>query len=434
MPTPDFSSYPAVRDFLFGLRNTGMKYGIERMARFVELLGHPQARFPSVHVAGTNGKGSVCAMLETIYRRAGLSTGLYTSPHLVRQGERIQIDRAIYTEAQIVEAMRRIYPAAAQMAASDPEAHPSFFEFMTAMAFDAFAEARVDVALVEVGLGGRLDATNVLTPRLSIITSISLDHTDILGDTIEQIAREKAGIVKPGVPVLIGRLPEAAEAVVRAIAAERGAPLHRVEDRFGRATADYPETNLRGEHQRWNAGVALRATELLAEQFPVEAETVRMALQEVDWPGRWQVLEASGRKIVLDAAHNPEGAQMLDKSLRKLVAEEGRRPLIVAGVLGRERAQHLMPVLAEHAREIYLIKSQQPRASSFDELKAELPEPARARAQSAQAEALFGAASTSLGQPGDTIVVTGSLYLIGEVCSRLSGIDPNTGASLQDTP
>ena len=189
-------NYGRIRDYLYSLKHKGSKYGIDRMRLFAEQLGQPQLKFPCIHVAGTNGKGSTCSMLEAIYRANGYKTGLYSSPHLIRQGERVQVNREILDEADIVAYTERLRPIADALGAADADDHPSFFEFMTAMAFLRFAEAEVDIALIETGLGGRLDATNVVDPELSIITSISLDHVEQLGDTLTAIASEKAGIIK----------------------------------------------------------------------------------------------------------------------------------------------------------------------------------------------------------------------------------------------
>ena len=186
--------FQETRDYLFALRNAGSKYGIDRMRRLVEALGHPERRFPVIHVAGTNGKGSVCAMLEALYRSNGYKTGFFCSPHLVHLGERAQVNRQILSESGIIEYTRQLRPIAAAIASEDPDLHPSFFEFIAAMAFQRFASEQVDIACVETGLGGRLDATNVVDPELAIITTVSLDHTELLGDN-RRIAREKAGIL-----------------------------------------------------------------------------------------------------------------------------------------------------------------------------------------------------------------------------------------------
>ncbi|HVT74512.1 MAG TPA: folylpolyglutamate synthase/dihydrofolate synthase family protein [Lacunisphaera sp.] len=428
------ADYAATADYLYSLKAGGVKFGIDRMRRLAAALGHPERSQPVIHVAGTNGKGSVSAMLEAIFRQAGWRTGLYTSPHLVKLGERVQVDRRLLTEAEITAYAAELRPVAAAIAAQHPDEHPSFFEFMTAMAFLQFQRRQVDIAIVEVGMGGRLDATNVVEPEISIITSIGLDHCAELGGTLALIAREKAGIIKPGRPVVMGRLPPEAEEVVRAIAAERAAPLHAVRDAFGPAGPDgYPVTNLEGEYQRWNAATATLAARLMPARWRLRDRTVADALQRVDWPGRWQHLHVGGREVILDASHNPEGAQVLDEQLRRLTARAGRAPVIVAGALGEFRARALLEVVLRHGREVHLATPRQARACSFEELLALVPEADRPRVRRAAVETIFPDAYTcSLGAPGDTVVVTGSIYLLGEVLERL---EPRRGAGegrLQD--
>ena len=196
--TVPFAAYSAVQEYLFGLKARGLKFGIDRMRVLVKALGHPERRYPVIHVAGTNGKGSVSALLDAILHAAGWRTGLYTSPHLVKLGERVQVDRQRLTEAEIIAYVNELRPAADDPTLFSAADHPSFFEFMTAMAFLQFARRQVDAAVVEVGLGGRLDATNVVQPEVAAITSIGFDHCDMLGDRLESIAAEKAGIIKPG--------------------------------------------------------------------------------------------------------------------------------------------------------------------------------------------------------------------------------------------
>ena len=425
-PPLSAGAYAEAVEYLYALRDRGSKYGIERMRRFVAALGHPERSFPCIHVAGTNGKGSVCAMLEALYRKNGYTTGLYTSPHLLHLGERVQVNRSPLPESEILRHTRRLKPIAAELGGADPADHPSFFEFMTAMAFLRFAETPVAIALLETGLGGRLDATNVVDPELAVITSVSLDHTELLGDTLAKIAAEKAGILKPGKPVLLGRLPPEAEETVRAIAAKRHCPVHAVGDRF--SPDALPATNLGGGFQRWNAAIATYATELLADRFPV-AQTD--ALREVDWAGRWQHLRLADRTVILDATHNPEGCAALDANLRDLADETGRAPIIYAGTLGEERGRSLMRVLARHARELHFAEPAQPRACPAAFLESCLPAghtlPVR---HTTVAEAFPGPDTCALGEPGDIVVVTGSIYLLGEVLGQLRGI-PGTG-TLQD--
>lgn len=420
-------TYPQVRDYLYALKNRGSKFGIDRMQRLVAELGHPERRFPVIHVAGTNGKGSVCAMLEALYRSNGYRTGLYTSPHLVHLGERVQVDREMLSEEGIGRYLEQLRPAAEALDAEDPELHPTFFEFMTAMAFCRFAAEAVDIALIETGLGGRLDATNVVDPELSIITSISFDHMEQLGDTLAKIAGEKAGIIKPGKPVLMGCLPEEAEAVIRAVAAERGSPCYEVRERFD--TDALPETNLAGGFQRWNAAVAVYATELLGARFPVESTA---ALGAIDWAGRWQKLSVEGRTVVLDATHNPEGCEALRENLARLVAATGAKPIIVAGTLGEERGRSLMATVAPFARELYLVQPDQDRALAPEAIERFLPEARDFVVRASSVGALFQpGALAEFSRSGDVIVVTGSIYLIGEVLEQMRG-GSESGSDLQD--
>lgn len=431
LPRP--TDYASVKEYLYALKAGGVKFGIDRMRHFAEALGHPERSYPVIHVAGTNGKGSVAAMLESMLRTAGHRTGLYTSPHLVKLGERVQVDRQLLTEAEIVAYTAELKPVADKICAHAPDEQPTFFEFMTAMAFLQFQRKRVDVALVEVGMGGRLDATNVVEPEVSVITSIGLDHCAELGDTFAKIAAEKAGIIKPGRPVVIGRLPPEAEEVVRRIAAAQGAPVHSVREQFGDSLADYPVTNVEGDYQRWNAATATLAVRLLPGGLRPADEAITRGLQRVSWPGRWQRTTIGGRKLILDASHNPEGAQVLEQNLQRLVAADGRKPVIVAGALGESRARALLEVVLRYAREVHLVIPQQARATPFEEMLALVPADARPLVRRGAVDALFpDAFHCTAGEPDETVVVTGSIYLLGEVMER---IEPGRGAgegSLQD--
>lgn len=429
-PFPDYAS---VTEYLYALKAGGVKYGIDRMWRLAAALGHPERSYPVIHVAGTNGKGSVSAMLDAILHAARWRTGLYTSPHLVKLGERVQVDRRLLTEAEIVAYANELRPVATQAAADAADEHATFFEFMTAMAFLQFQRKQVDIAIVEVGLGGRLDATNVVQPEVTVITSIGLDHIAELGGTIGLIAREKAGIIKPGRPVVFGRLPPEAEAVVREVAAATGAPVHSVREVFGEDLSGYPATNLDGDYQRWNAATATLVARLLPAKWKLTPETVTRGLQQVNWPGRWQSTTLGGRPLILDASHNPEGAAVLERNLQQLVAATGRKPVIIAGALGEFRARALLDVVCRFAQEVHLVTPHQARASSFGELIALVPPDKRALVHRGTLEQIFPDARTcAVGRPGDTVVVTGSIYLLGEVLER---IEPGRGAGegkLQD--
>jgi dihydrofolate synthase / folylpolyglutamate synthase len=425
--------YPAAKRYLFGLKHHGAKFGIDRMRLLSERLGHPERKYPVIHVAGTNGKGSVSAMVEAALRRAGLKVGLFTSPHLVRQGERIQVNREILHEDQILAYANELKPIAEELGRGHPDDHPSFFEFMTGMAFLHFARERVDAAVIEVGLGGRLDATNVVEPAVAAITSIGMDHCEMLGDTLAKIAAEKGGIIKPGCPVVIGLLPAEANAEIERIARERGATALRVEDVFGRDPQGMPQTNLEGNYQRTNAATAVLVCRTLAKRFPaLTEEVVREALLQVDWAGRWQRMKVGERLLVLDASHNPDGAKCLEENLVRLEAETGRKPQIVAGTLGAFRAEALMPTVARYASAIHLVVPKQPRACSFEELEAALPKGLAGPVNRATVEAIFPRPGICSLLGDDPVVITGSIYLLGECLERLLHHEPINQGILQD--
>lgn len=433
-PEPGPAGYPAVQDYLFSLKSVGVKFGIDRMRTFAAALGNPERKVPCIHVAGTNGKGSVSAMLESILRAAGQRTGLYTSPHLVRLGERVQVDRRLLLEREIMDYVAELAPISDEIAARcGQDERPSFFEFMTAMAFQQFARQKCTWSVIEVGMGGRLDATNIVTPEVAVITSIGMDHCEFLGNTLSEIAGEKAGIIKPGRPVVIGRLPAEAEARVRQVATNVGAQVHSVREAYGDDVDRYPTTNLEGDYQRWNAATATLVAGLLPKEVGVGPQVVAQGLNAVSWPGRWQRMVLGGRLAILDASHNPEGASVLDTNLKRLHGETGKKPVAIVGALGSLRAGALLEVLSRHCRELHLVVPHQARASSFEQLESFITPDFRGAVRRAQVEELFpGPGICRAGGPDDVIVVTGSIYLLGEVLAR---IEPERGGGegrLQD--
>ncbi len=435
MPTAYFNNYPEAKSYLYSLRYHGAKYGIERMQLLAETLGHPEHQFPIIHVAGTNGKGSTCAMLESIYRNAGLKTGLFTSPHLVFQGERIQINRSILSHDEILHYTNELKEIADALAKVNPDDHPSFFEFMTAMAFLHFNREAVEIGIFETGLGGRLDSTNVVHPEITVITSISLDHINILGDTIEKIAGEKAGIIKANRPVVIGLLPDEAEKVIREIARQRSAAVYSIRERFSSEARGYPQTNLYGAYQRYNAATATLVCELLRKKFPISNDLIEKGLQKVEWAGRWERHQVDSKTIILDSSHNPEGAEILADNLENLVQETGCKPIILAGTLGEFRAEVLMPVVARYAREIVLLRPSQPRACTFEILEKYIPKDYEGKIRRAEVKDIFPfPGNCAEGDEGDTLVVTGTIYLIGEIIEALHYELPVEEQSLQDLP
>ncbi|PTX92688.1 folylpolyglutamate synthase/dihydrofolate synthase family protein [Opitutus sp. ER46] len=435
MSTPEPPLDADTRRYLHGLKQRGVALGLERMQAFLAAAGGLPRDLPMIHVAGTNGKGSVAAMLEAILRHAGWHTGLYTSPHLVRLGERVQVDRRPLGAAELARLVDELRPTVdALVAPGGVSAGPSYFEFMTGLALRHFAQARCDIALVEVGMGGRLDATNLVMPEVSVITSIGLDHCDFLGTTLAAIAREKAGIIKPGRPVVIGRLPAEAEEAVRLVARAQGAPVGSVAAEFGPDLATYPTTNLPGNYQRVNAATATLAARQLPARWRLTPEVIAAALLQVDWPGRWQTLQVGGRRVLIDTSHNAEGAQVLDANLAELRRETGHRPVVVTGVLGAARARPLLEVLGRHASALHLVVPAQSRACGFEALEALLPAEWRGRAVRDEIARIFPAPGLCLsGVPLEVpLVVTGSIYLAGEVLARL---EPQRGpleSDLQD--
>ena len=414
--------------YLLELNRGGAKFGIDRMQAFAALLGHPERAYPIIHVAGTNGKGSTCALLESVYRQAGYRTGMFTSPHLVYIGERFQINGdPVGRErlAQLVDAHR----VAVGRFDSEGFGRLTYFEFMTGVAFSYFKEEAVDLSIIEVGLGGRLDSTNIITPSVAVITSIGMDHCEQLGYTIESIAREKAGIIKQGVPLVIGELPEAAEVVIRGIAKELKAPVYSICERF--KGGSYPSVGLKAPYQEKNAAVAQLVTEVLGSAFPVTKRACARGLASVSCPGRWQEISLPGERVlILESAHNEEGAQMLMESLERLRRERQDLTLAVLfGCLGSSRAEALLRVIARYAEKLILVEPSQPRAVPVKTLKSLIP-------SEFTGEVIEGALDDLLSDSGrvvgEVLLVTGSIYLVGEVLASLSGGDALSGLELQD--
>lgn len=394
------------------------------MERLCLHLGKPEKSFPCVHVAGTNGKGSVCSMLDAIYRANGYKVGLFSSPHLVELGERIRVNGKITPMPEITRRVAELKPVAERMEDEEPGMHPTFFEFMTAVAFLKFKEEKVDLAILETGLGGRLDSTNVVNPELSIITTVSKDHCDLLGNEIEAIAGEKAGIVKKGRPVLTGWLKPKANHVVERIAHEKGAPFCTLAAR-DESKEPLPETNLVGVYQKKNAALAIRATEILEENFPVDSGKAYSALTEVRLKGRWQVL-AGKPKIILDACHNEEAAKALRGNLLAL----GEEVEVWLGSLEENRAREVVAAVLPFASGFRLFEPSQPRACSISLLRGLIPKDFG----NMVAEGVITRIEEYLDETPEnqTILVTGSIYLIGEYLSITSEASTKDQSGFQD--
>jgi dihydrofolate synthase/folylpolyglutamate synthase len=403
--------YREAIQFLYGLRTFGLKLGLETTQRLAALAGNPHDRLAFIHVAGTNGKGSTCAMLEAIYRAAGLRVGLYTSPHLLSFAERIQVNRNCIARedvARLVAALRDWIETPGHF-----ESPPSFFEVVTVMALKYFVDQRCDLVIWETGLGGRLDATNIVTPLASVITNVQLDHQQWLGDTIPQIAREKAGIIKPGVPIITGAEGEALE-VVRETARLAPAPLHVVTLAEAAALSD-GQISLAGQHQKQNAALAARTVQELQPRIPVPERALREGLAETQWAGRWQsVTRDNGQTIILDGAHNPAGAEMLAQVWRSELF--GKRAALILGMMRDKDCAALCEILAPLASILFIT----PLASERSADPETLAEFCRKANRAAPAVVCRDAADALNRSSGERMVIAaGSLYLVGEMLELL---------------
>jgi dihydrofolate synthase/folylpolyglutamate synthase len=422
---------PDPLEYLFGLEQFGMKFGLENIRTILTALDRPEQSFRAVHIAGTNGKGSVTAMVESGLRAAGHRTGRYTSPHLIELRERFAINGIPVPQPHLLAAIDRVRQQIETLIASGRlTAHPTFFEVTTAVAFELFREGGVEVAVCEVGLGGRLDATNVLSPVVCAITSIAMDHEQYLGSTLAAIAAEKAGIIKTGVPVVIGALPDDAESVIRRVARDRGAPLIDSQSvavspigapggptrRIHSVRRDYGEVrlNLAGEHQIGNSKVAIAVLEALdTAGITVPVEAVSRGLGHVSWPGRLERIElGDGRSALLDAAHNPDGARALATFLQTDVP----RPLVFAAMRDKD-ARGILRELAPHVSRLVITRASSHRSAE----PAALADVARQVAPelTITVEASPEAALAAAWHADAQIVIAGSIFLLGDVMKML---------------
>lgn len=400
--------------YLFSLEQFGIKFGLDNIRTLLARLGDPQRAFKAIHIAGTNGKGSVTAMVDTVLRRAGHTSARFTSPHLVDLSERFvvngePVDRTEMTRAA-ADTQRAIEAAVGD---GTLPSKPTFFEATTAMAFDIFRRAGVEFGVIEVGLGGRLDSTNVVEPVVTAITSIDFDHQQYLGHSLAEIAGEKAGIIKPGVPVVVGDVAPEAFAVIERVANERGAELIRAT-----GGPDYGpiRLGLRGEHQKANARVAMRVLETLEWQgVRIGRQAIVEGLTRVAWPGRLEHRAlAGGGELILDAAHNPAGAAALASYLRAL---GGPRPTLVFGAMRDKDVDGMLAALLPAIGRVVVTRPTNPRAADPDELAARIRGIApslRTDVVAAPAEAVAEAVRSS-----SLVVVAGSIFLLGDVMQEL---------------
>ena len=393
-------SYAEALRWLYSTQAAGIKLGLENVGRLLGALGNPHRELACIHIAGTNGKGSVSAMLDSVARAAGLRTGLYTSPHLVRFNERIQVSGQPITDDEVLAGLTLIREGIKECGCT-----PTFFEITTALGFLHFRTQRVDLAIMETGLGGRLDATNLIIPLVSVLTSIDLDHQKILGDSRAKIAREKAGIIKPGVPVVSIAQTADVQEVIDEVAASLGSPVTYTTEPI----TDF-QLGLAGSHQRLNAAVARDA--LAAAKLSISAEALKTGLISVFWPGRFQSLD---RRLTIDGAHNLAASQRLVQTWSECYP--GISPTIVFGGLSDKDLDEMLAALAPIAARFFLVPVKNPRGA----------DPASIRLPIGISGAVFPGvqeaveAARKLAEP---ILVTGSLFLVGEV---LSWMQPQLG-------
>lgn len=402
-------NYAEAIKFLYGLSWFGARFGLETTRALAERAGSPQQQLRFIHVAGTNGKGSTCAMLESIYRAAGLRVGLFTSPHLVSFRERIQVNRQLISQADLVRLFTELRP----LLPTDPTTPITLFEFVTVLALRYFAEQKCDLVIWETGLGGRLDATNIVTPLASVITNIGYDHQQWLGDTLEKIATEKAGIIKPGVPVVTAAEQLAVLRVIETTAQQNHAALTRV----GATTDHLPPNALLGAHQKINAALALATVAILQPQLPVNAAAIKHGLETVRWPGRLQLLtRPDGQRVLLDGAHNIAGVEVLRAALWEHYSET---PItLIMGMLGDKDWRTMCEILSPLAARILIV----PVSSERTAAPLALAEVCRAVNPSADVQSSPSLEAALQTATRDTfVVIAGSLYLIG---AALALLDP----------
>ncbi|MGQ9660722.1 MAG: bifunctional folylpolyglutamate synthase/dihydrofolate synthase [Kiritimatiellia bacterium] len=416
---------------LFRRHRFGIKLGLHVEQALLERLGHPERAYGSIHVTGTNGKGSVCAMIASVLGALhGPAVGLYTSPHLVRFHERIQVNGKNIPDADLDPLLTEIEKVAARVAVEVGQ-EPTFFECATAMAFEYFRRRGVKLAVIEVGMGGRLDATNVIVPLLSVITDISLEHTAYLGTTLEAIAAEKAGIVKEGRPVVVGDLPPEADDVIRAIAQEKHSPVLCAQEQIAvrlrsmdlsglHLDISSPKRSLGNVHlpltglfQLNNVGVALSAIEVLEGVLGIsfEDDALRAGLEHAVWPARCQVLEKDP-PVILDGAHNPGAARALAETLRKILKR--RKLALVFGMCADKDVQGFLRHFGGMTRILWVVPIPNERNMAPERIE----EAARALGWETRRGSIPDALAeaTAWARAGNAAVcICGSLYLAGEV-------------------
>jgi len=428
----EFTDYEKITNYKYDLAT----FNLGRVEELLAAVGNPHHAFRSVHIAGTKGKGSTAAMVQSALMAAGLRAGCFTSPHLVRLEERMTVNGELMPEAQLTSLANELVSYTEQARRERPRESPTYFELVTALGFMHFARAGVDFAVVEVGMGGRLDATNVITPEVSVITRIDFDHVNRLGNTLAGIATEKGGIIKPGVPVVVAEQAPEAFDTLAAIARERGAPLVQVgrdlilgevatgvrDDapfcRFsvsGRGgDCDALELNLLGAHQASNAAAAIAAVEVLAERCGVDIDEtmLRRGLAQARCPGRLEYFPG-GPPVLLDGAHNPVSIKALCRALKDVFA--GRRIILVMAVARDKDADNMLLQILPVVEHVIFTHTGTARCQEPEHLLARAGELGVRGAEVAREPEAALARARAMAEPNDLICITGSLYLAGKL-------------------
>lgn len=393
-------NYREALAWLYGTQLFGIKLGLETIRRLVAELNVPAPTQRIIHVAGTNGKGSVCAMLDSILRIARYRSGLFTSPHLVTFRERIQVNGEMISDDEVATGLTSI-----RELIRDWDPHPTFFEIVTALALQHFRRRACDVIVLETGMGGRLDATNVVTPVVSVITPISYDHQKWLGNSLGEIASEKAGIIKPGVPVVSAKQEPEAQAVIRETATRRGSSLRIVDTEYDGDIA------LPGMHQKENAALALAALE--AANISVSPDAIANGVANVQWPARFQRWD---ERLVIDGAHNPAGANVLVRTWRRDFAKE--QPAVILAVLRDKDIAGIAQILATIASRFVLPQARTERALPPQEL-ADIVRGIAPEISIECVDSLGDAMRATEAEPH--VLIAGSLHFAGEALAHLRG-------------
>jgi dihydrofolate synthase/folylpolyglutamate synthase len=425
--------YDDFTGWMFGLERFGIKLGLENTSEFLSRIGNPERDFKSVHVTGTNGKGSVCVLVSEVLRKHGLNVGLYTSPHLVDFRERIKVNGKEISEGDVVKLGLELRETMQSMASEDREKQLTFFEFTTALAFRYFSDRKVDIVVAEVGMGGRLDATNVLAPEVSVITRIGLEHTNYLGTTIPDIAREKAGIIKNGVGVITCEKKPEALSVIESTCSRKNAPLRILGKDFDvsgiRMTLNGTEfdydgarqmkdlkVRLLGDYQAENAAAAIAAVEGLVERgVSVSEEELRKGLWGARWPGRMDIVSRRPL-VILDGSHNPDGVATTVSVLRQLRLE----PLtFVIGCMDDKDARGIVRALTPIAAKMIVTQAKYKRALRAEVLH-QIVKEEFSRETEIEPDVNAALEKGLKDVAGKGLCVIGSLYLVGEAIERWS--------------